>query len=98
MARNAPNVNAGILSSDHLIHVVHAMWEGRTEWRNLGLELGLSPNTLEAIGMDYHQSVKDCFLEMLSEWLRSGLRPSWDTLMSALKSPSVGLQGLASKL
>ena len=77
---------------------MRAIWEGRTEWRSLGLELGLSSDTLETISMDYRESVKDCFLEMLSQWLRSGHRPSWEALLSALKSSSVGLQGLAGKL
>ena len=92
------NVNAGILNINHLIYVVHAVWEGRTEWRSLGLELGLSSDTLETIGMDYHQSIKECFLEMLSVWLRSGHRPSWEALISALKLPSVGLHSLAVQL
>ena len=74
---------------------MHAIWEARTEWRSLGLQLGIASVTLEAIGMDNHQSVKDCFLEMLSEWLRSVHRPSWETLISALRSPSVQLHSLA---
>ena len=75
---------------------MHAIWEARTEWRSLGLQLGIASVTLEAIGMDHHQSqVKDCFLEMLSEWLRSVHRPGWETLISALRSPSVWLHSLA---
>ena len=76
---------------------MRAIWEGRTEWRTLGLELGLSHNTLEAISRDYPQSIKDCFCEMMYEWLKSGGTPSWETLISALKSPLVGLQGLANE-
>ena len=88
--------NAGILNINHLVHVIHAIWEARTEWSSLGLQLGLTSVTLEAIGMAQHQSVKDCFLEMLSEWLRSGHKPSWKTLTSALiRSPSVRLHSLA---
>ena len=90
-----PQINAGI---NHLVEVQHVIWEGRMEWRTLGLELGLSPDTLKTISGNHAQSVNDCFCEMISEWLRSGSRPSWEVLMSALKSPIVGLQGLAFEL
>ena len=35
---------------------------------------------------------------MLSEWLKSGCRPTWEDMISALRSPIVGLQALAIKL
>ena len=90
--------NADVLSITHLDQVQRAIWEGRTEWRNLGLELKLSPDTLKAISRKYSQSVNDCFVEMLSKWLRSGCRPTWEDMISALRSPVVGLQALAIKL
>ena len=43
-----------------------AVWEGRNEWRNLGTELGISQDILEAISQDHPQSINDCFREMLS--------------------------------
>ena len=64
----------------------------------MGLELKLSPDTLKAISRKYSQSVNDCFVEMLSKWLRSGCRPTWEDMISALRSPVVGLQALAIKL
>ena len=88
----------GILNIDHLDQVRLATWEGRTEWRYLGLELRLSPETLKSIHRNHPQSVNDCFREMLSEWLMSSQRPSWQSLISALRSPTVGLQSLASNL
>ena len=73
------------------------IWEGRTEWRNVGLELKLSPDTLKAISKKYPQSIDNCFVEMLSEWLKSGCRPMCEDMILALRSPIVGLQALAIK-
>ena len=87
-----------VLSINHLDQVRQAIWEGRIEWRNLGLELKLSPDTLKAISKKYPQSIDECFVEMLSEWLRSGCRPTWEDMIWALRSPIVGLQALAIKL
>ena len=92
------NYLSDVLSINHLDQVRQAIWEGRIEWRNLGLELKLSPDTLKAISKRYPQSVDDCFVEMLSEWLKSGCRPTWEDMISALRSPIVGLQALAIKL
>jgi hypothetical protein len=64
----------------------------------LGLELKLSPDTLKEISKKHAQSVNDCFVEMLSEWLKSGCRPIWADIISALRSPIVGRQALAIKL
>ena len=93
-----PILSAGTLNINHLAQVQRAIWEGRTEWRNLGLEVGVSADSLEAISRNHPQSVNDCFREMLSEWLRSGRRPNFKDLIDALESPTVGLENLAGKL
>jgi hypothetical protein len=85
---------AGILNINHLVHILRATWEGRNEWQSLGIELGIAPDTLEAISRDHPQSISDCFLEMISEWLRNSSGPTWEDLISALQSPLVGLQTL----
>ena len=93
----APQINADCLNINYLVEVQHAIWEGRTKWRPLGLELGLLPDTLKAIRSNHPQSVDECFCEMISEWLKSDYRPNWEILISALRSPIVGLHSLASK-
>ena len=89
---------AGTLNINHLVHILRTTWEGRNEWRSIGVELGIPPDTLEAISRDHPQSINDCFLEMISEWLRNSGGPTWEDLISALKSPLVGLQPLATEL
>ena len=89
---------AGTLNINHLIYILRATWEGRNEWRSIGIELGIPPDTLEAISRDHPQSINDCFLEMISEWLRNSRGPTWEDLISVLKSPLVGLQILTAEL
>ena len=84
---------------DDLAPVQEAVWEGRTKWYNIGLQLGLSPESLDAIERTKHHVIDDCFTETLKVWLRgSGNRPSWRCLARALRARTVGLVVLAGKL
>ena len=84
---------------DDLASVQAAVWDGRNKWYNIGLQLGLSPETLDAIEQTKRHVVDDCFTETLKLWLRgSGSRPSWSCLARALKEQTVGLVVLAEKL
>ena len=72
------------------------MWEARSKWYNIGLELGLKAGTLEAIKQSNHCDVDNCFRATLMEWLKnSKLKPTLSSLADALKSPTVGLAQLA---
>ena len=78
--------------------VVKAIWEARVEWYDIGVDLKISPDTLDEIRTD-HRDTKPCFREMLKVWLRrSQPHPSWSELAEALKSPMVGREDLADKL
>ena len=84
---------------DDLASVQRAVWEGRAKWYNIGLELGLSPGTLDAIQQTYHHVADDCLRETLKLWLRGcGRRPSWSCLARCLRSQTVGLVELAEQL
>ena len=75
------------------------MWEGRAQWHNLGLELGLTEGTLNAIEQSNHYKTNDCFRAVLHEWLKSlELRPSWRSLARCLRAPPVGLGELADQI
>ena len=79
-----------ILTPSDLSKILSALWEGRSRWYNLGLELKLSPGTLEAIKLENPHVLGDCFRAMLYEWLKKD-DPSrtWQTLSKALRSPTV---------
>ena len=84
---------------DNLASIQKAIWEGRAKWYNIGLELGLTAGTLDAIQQTNHHIIDDCFRATLKEWLsRSDLKPSLKCLADALIARPVGLVQLAEEL
>ena len=79
-----------MLTLDDLSEVQSIVWELRSKWYNIGLNLHIKPSTLDAIRCNYHHQCEDCIREVLKEWLkRVDPRPTWDALQEALNSPSV---------
>ena len=73
--------------------------DAQPKWFNLGLALGVDHTKLKTIEADFRYSVERCFLEMLSTWLHmSSPELSWERLITALKQPTVGLDGLAKRI
>ena len=54
-----------------------------TQWYDLGLQLKLSPSTLDTIATD-HQTSDDCKRVMLRKWLQIDPGASWERLAAAL--------------
>ena len=78
---------------------MESVWEARSKWYYLGLKLGISAGTLDAISTSANQNTDACFTDMIKDWLKNGEpRPTWATLAKALKSPMVGYSQLAEKL
>jgi len=65
------------------------------DWREIGVELGVTDAKLRTIREDNPHSVKNCCNRMFSEWLRVDTSASWAKLLAAIKSPAVfrGLVG-----
>ena len=63
-----------------------------SEWFKLGVALGLSYSTLKIIESNYRGDAHRCQTEMVMAWLqmKDNSQPSWQSLVSALSSPSVG--------
>lgn len=75
------------------------LWEGRAKWYNIGLQLGLSPGTLDAIEQTHHHHTDRCFTATLNEWLTTPkLDRSWNKLAKCLNKKTVGLGELAEQL
>ena len=69
------------------------------KWFNIGLKLGISVGTLNAIKKNNNQDPDNCLTAMLEHWLNNGRpKPSWAELVKALKSPMVGYAQLAEEL
>ena len=84
------------LTVNDLAKVLGAVWEGRAKWYNIGLELGLTAGTLDAIQKTNGHDIDDCFRAMLKEWLRKS--PTWSSLARSLRAAPVGLEQLADQL
>lgn len=54
-----------------------------TQWYDLGLQVRLSPSTLDTIAAD-HQTSDDRKRMMLNKWLKSDPEASWEKLAAAL--------------
>ena len=89
----------GCLEINDLRAVQRAVWDARSKWYDVGVELLISPDTLDAIKENEHYVCEACFREMLKQWLRrSNPRPTWAELAEALRSPMIGYGHLANKL
>ena len=82
------------MSKSDLGELLKKLFPARSKWYNLGLELKLSPDDLDAI----YGKPDDCFREMLKLWLSSDTYPVKEDLIKALKVPSVGYASLAGEL
>ena len=86
------------MTPNDLRRVQDTIWEPRANWYNLGLGLGITPDTLDAIELANQRNPDCCFRAMLTKWLREHQQPTWSALSEALTSPSVGLTHLAEQI
>ena len=87
-------ITEGVSISDlYLVNVNLVSLE--TLWKEIGLALNLSPQTVERIKRNYPQQIEYCFTEMLAAWLSGADRhqdspiPNWGEVIAALETPSV---------
>jgi hypothetical protein len=84
------------LTPDDLRVVRKAIWDARSKWFSLGIELSITVTALEAIKQKNKENADDCLTEMLLEWLRqANPKPTWACMVAALREPTVGLEQLA---
>ena len=69
-------------------------------WFNLGVAVGLSSGTLKAIESNYPKDAHRCLTEMVIAWLqmKDNVQPSWQSLASALSSPSINRVEIATMI
>ena len=79
-------------AEDSLRTILDSISTLTAEWFNLGVALGLSYSTLKTIESNYPKDAHRCQTEMVIAWLqmKDNSQPSWQSLASALSSPSVG--------
>ena len=79
-------------AEDSLRTILDSISTLTAKWFKLGVALGLSYDTLEAIESNYRGDAHKCQTEMVKAWLqmKDNSQPSWQSLASALSSSSVG--------
>ena len=89
----------GQLTINDLKFVRSAIWEARTQWMNIGIELKLNKSDLDALKKTEGGDVGMCLTEMITLWLKKvDPLPTLCTLVTALKEPTIGLQELADRV
>lgn len=69
------------------------------KWYDIGMQLRVSVDTLDAIKKQYLNDSSDCLRETLKTWLKSYPLPTtWSTIVDALRSSIVGEGRLADSL
>ena len=96
MAQAVPGVESRKLTSSNLATVRDALFDVRSKWEDIGIEL-LSKNDTDAIKKEKCNNVGDCLTEMLSVYLKRA-EPSWRSIIAALKAKAVGESQLAKEL
>ena len=77
------------LTSNNVKEVLNLMWDYRSRWRFVGIELGIDVNTLDAIEMN-NRRVEDCLTKLITTWLRcTNPKPTRSAITKALESQSV---------
>ena len=92
-------IYAGQLAIADLKTVCAAIWEARTDWMNIGIELSIIKTDLDTIKVTESGNPGNCLTEMLTLWLKQvDPPPTWLALIAALKQPTIGLQQLAEQI
>ena len=76
------------LAKDSLSTVLDSISTLTAEWLNLGVALGLFPDTLREIENNYSKDAHRCLMEVVIAWLqkKDNAQPSWQALASTLRS------------
>ena len=71
----------------------------RSKWQSLGLELGILITDIDAIETECSGNLGRCLIKLISIWLKkANPKPTWKSLIKALKSNTVGFEQLAELL
>ncbi len=63
-----------------------------------GTAIGVTHSTLETIEKKCRGDPDECFPELLSMWLKSADNPTWQTILTALRSRTVDMNRLAKNI
>ncbi len=87
-----PFITGKALTGNDFRKVYNALYEARTKWRPIGIQLDIKVSDLNDIE-DTYKGNDQRLEEMVCKWLKN--RPNWEALITALKSPQVDEEGIA---
>ena len=87
-----------LTEADHLAQLQEVIWPARSKYSNLGLQMGVKSDTIDAIERSNNYKVDECFKTVLQEALRSEVPLTKCNLVNALRSPTVGFGILATEV
>ena len=94
---STPDLPGNVLTLDDLDLLLYELLDVHTQWYFLGLQFKVRTKTLERISAWFSDPTRQ-LREMLKVWLITSDKPSWKTLIDALRSRSVGASQLAGVL
>ena len=79
--------------------LLNALHPVRASWYNIGLELDIPHTTLDCFKLNY-SDFSDLMCQMLVHWLKTAVdpRPTWEAVVTALRSPIVNEWFVAEQL
>ena len=66
-----------------------------SNWRAIGVQLEVSQPTLKTIDYEHRGNCNQALSDMLGQWINNGYNVSWQTVVDALNTRSVGERALA---
>ena len=76
-----------------------SLWDARSKWYNIGLQLHMKASDLDSIKLQNMGNPDECITQLLKTWLQQRRPPpTWNAIITALRSPTVGLPNKADKM
>ena len=87
-----------VLSIEDLFDVWNKLFNARTKWYAIGLNLNVDDETLRSIELQPSTDCGKCLSNMLAHRLRSGGPLTWKDLCNSLRSQTVGRSDVAEEI
>ena len=94
----AESLSIDDLSIDDLQDVLEATIDVGHLWFKMGLALKLRDPVLNGFAKKHYDDPDECYCEVLKEWLHNVPNPTWENVVTALRSESVRRSNIADKV
>lgn len=69
-----------------------------SKWKDVGLQLGISPGVLDGIAANRPEDINNRFSDVFTKWKNQAHPHTWSTVVNVLQNPAVGENRLADKI